>query len=125
MALVDDDEIEEVRGIFAEIGGGVSIFGRAAHKGLEDGEEEARVLRHFAFLADFVGLDARHSVLGKSGEGVVSLVGEDIAVGEEENAGTSRRLAAQVPAAVKQLPCDLEGDKGFAGAGRESQEDAL
>src|SRR6202030_3632225 len=105
VALVDDDEIEKVRRIFAEIGRGLG--GRAirlngilllanteigvpgtAHKGLEDGEKEAGVFGVFAFLADFVGFDARHSIFGKSGEGVVGLVGEDIAVREKEDAGT-------------------------------------
>jgi hypothetical protein len=31
----------------------------------------------------------------------------------------------QVPAAVEQLPGDLEGDEGLAGAGRQRQQDAL
>jgi hypothetical protein len=33
--------------------------------------------------------------------------------------------SAQVPATVKQLPRDLEGDEGLAGAGRQCQQDAL
>src|SRR3989339_847260 len=37
------------------------------------------------------------------GKGVVSLVGEDVAVGKEENARTARWLAAQGPAAVGQF----------------------
>src|SRR5205807_7892654 len=37
----------------------------------------------------------------------------------------SLRLAQQTPAALKQGPCDLEGDRGLAGAGGERQQDAL
>ena len=62
---------------------------------------------------------------GNGGEGVVGLVGEDVAVGEEQDARAARRLAAQVPAAVEQLPCDLKGDEGLARAGGEREQDAL
>ena len=34
-------------------------------------------------------------------------------------------FAAQVPAAVKELPRDLKGDEGLAGAGGEREQDAL
>src|SRR5207248_3313519 len=34
-------------------------------------------------------------------------------------------LAAQVPAAMEQLPADLKRDEGLAGAGGERQQDAL
>ena len=52
MALVDDDEIEEVGRILAEVGRGFAVLRRTAHEGLEDGEKQAAVLRDFAFLAD-------------------------------------------------------------------------
>ena len=64
-----------------------------AHEGLEDREEDAGVLRHAAFLPDFVRLDARQRVLGKGREGVVGLIGQDVAVGEEQDARPPRRLA--------------------------------
>ena len=97
----------------------------AAHEGLEDREEDAGVLRHAAFLADFVRLDARQRVFGKGREGVVGLIGQDVAVGEEQDARPPRRLARQVPAALEQRPGDLKGDRGLAGAGGERQQDAL
>jgi hypothetical protein len=46
VALVDDDEVEEVGGIVAEVGRGLAVFGRPAHEGLEDGEEQTGVLRN-------------------------------------------------------------------------------
>ena len=39
--------------------------------------------------------------------------------------GRRDRLAAQVPAAVEQLPGDLKGDEGLAGAGGQREQDAL
>ena len=125
MALVNDDEVEEVRRILAEIGRRLAVLRRAAHEGLEDGEEQAAVLRHLAFLADVVRLDAHQRVLGEGGEGVVSLIRQDVPVGEEQDARAARRLAAQVPAAVKQFPRDLKGDEGLARAGGQREQDAL
>src|SRR3546814_5603385 len=61
----------------------------------------------------------------KGREGVVGLVRQDVAVGQEQDARPPRRLAAEVPAAVEQLPGDLKGDGGLAGARRQRQEDAL
>ena len=83
MALVDDDEIEKVRRIFAEIRRWLAILRRAAHERLEDREEEAAVLRHLALLADVLRRDPHQRVLGKGREGIVGLIGEDVAVGEE------------------------------------------
>ena len=39
--------------------------------------------------------------------------------------GRRDRLAAQIPAAVKQLPRNLKGDERLARAGGERQQDAL
>ena len=125
MALVDDDEVEEVRRILAEVGRRLAVLRRTAHERLEDGEEQAAVLRHLALLADVLRLDPHQRVLGEGGEGVVGLVGEDVAVGEEQDARAARRLAAQVPAAVEQLPGDLKRDEGLARAGGEREQDAL
>ena len=60
MALVDDDEIEEVRWILAEIGRRLAILRRTAHERLKDGEEQATVLRHLSLLADVFGCDLHH-----------------------------------------------------------------
>ena len=92
MALVDDDEVEEVRRILAEIGRGLAVLRRPAHEGLEDGEEQAAVLGHLALLADVLRLDPHHRILGEGGEGVVGLVGEDVAVGEEQDARAARSV---------------------------------
>ena len=107
MALVDDDEIEEVGRIFAEVGRGLAVFRRAAHEGLEDGEEQAAVLRHLAFLADVLGLDAHQRILGEGGERsevVVSLVGEVVAVGEKQDARTAAGLGSALPVVRFQRP---------------------
>ena len=72
-----------------------------------------------------VGLDAAHRVFGKRGELVVGLVGKDVAVSQKEDARAARGFAAQVPAAVEQLPGDLKGDERLAGAGGERQKNAL
>ncbi len=58
------------------------------------------------------------------GEGVVGLIGEDVAVGQEEDAWAAGRFAGEIPSAVKEFPGDLEGDEGFSGSGGERQEDA-
>jgi hypothetical protein len=66
VALVDDDEVEEVRRVLAKVGRWLTILRRAAHEGLEDGEEDAAVLRHLALLADVVGRDAHQRIVGKA-----------------------------------------------------------
>jgi hypothetical protein len=125
MAFVDDDEVEEVLGIVAEVGRGVAVLGRPAHEGLEDGEEQATVLGHLALLADVFRFDADQRILGEGGEGVVRLIGEDVAVGEEQDARAARRFAAQVPPAVEELPRNLESDEGLARACGQREQDAV
>ena len=61
---------------------------------------------------------------GKGGEGVVGLVGEDVAVGEEQDARAAHGLAGEAPFRVEQFPGDLEGDGGLAGSGGEGEQDA-
>ncbi len=125
MAFVDDDEIEEVGWILAEVGRGLAILRRTAHEGLEDGEEHAGVLWDFAFLANVVGADSFQRVFGKRGEGcevVVGLVGEIVAVGEEENTRAASRFSPalpirQIPAGIEELPRDLECNGCFPRAG--------
>ena len=79
----------------------------------EDGEEDAAVLRHSALLADVVGGDAHQGIVGEGREGVVGLVGQDVAVGEEQDP----LLAAGLP----QPPDDLEGGVGLASAARHDE----
>ena len=83
MAFINDDEIEEIGRIFAEIWGGFSVFRRAAHKSLENREEKAAIFWDAAFLSNVVRIDAHECVFGECGKGVVSLIGQDIAVGEK------------------------------------------
>ena len=52
------------------------------------------------------------------------MVGEDVAVGQEQDARPPGGFSAQVPAALEQLPGNLEGDEGFAGPCGEGQQDA-
>ena len=61
---------------------------------------------------------------GKAEKALNAWLAEDVAVGEKQDARAARRLAAKVPAAVEQLPDDLEGDEGLAGAGGQRQQDA-
>ena len=112
-------------GYSPKYGRGLAVLRRAAHEGLEDREEQAAVLGHPALLPDVLRRDPHHRILGEGGEGVVGLVGEDVAVGEEQDARAAVRFAAQVPAAVEQLPGDLEGDEGLARAGGQRQQDAV
>ena len=121
MALVDDDEIEEIFGVFPKIGSAV----RSRHERLEDGEEQAAVLGGLALLTDVCRFDAHQRVLGEGGERVVGLVRQNVPVGEKEDAWLARGFAAQVPAGVKEFPRDLERDEGFAGAGGKREQDAL
>src|ERR1700730_874166 len=101
MALIDDDEIEEVRWVFAEIGRRLSVLRWTAHEGLEDSEKQTAVLRYPPLLADVLRLDPHHRILGKGGESIVGLVGENVAVSEEEDARPAGWFAAQVPAAAE------------------------
>src|SRR6185369_2501267 len=60
----------------------------------------------------------------ESGESVVSLIRQDVPVGKKKDARSPRRLAAQVPAAVEQFPCNLERDECLARACGEREQDA-
>src|ERR1035438_2727014 len=63
MALVDNDEIKEIWRVLAEIWRGFAVLRRTTHEGLEDGEEQAGILRNFALLADVLGRDSDHGIL--------------------------------------------------------------
>ena len=132
MALINDDEIEEVRRILAKVGRRFPILGRAAHEGLKDGKEQAAVLGHAAFLANVLGLDAHQRVVGKGGERSEIIVGlrrERVAVGQKQNARATRRLDAlvpldQIPTRLEQFPRNLESDGCFPRARGQRQENA-
>src|SRR5438552_10572785 len=102
MTLVNDDEVEEVRRILAEIRRRRTIFSRwSAHERLENGKEEAAVLRHFSFLLNVFRPDSNQRILGDGRERVVSLIRKDVSIGKNQNSRTARCLACQVPAAMK------------------------
>ena len=68
MALIDDDEIEEVGRVFAKVRRRFAVLGWPAHEGLENGEEDTPVLRDFALLADVIRLNPDHRVVRERGE---------------------------------------------------------
>ena len=113
MALVDDDEVEEVRRELLEEPGAALVLG----KRLVDREV------HLAALDDLAGLDLVAGIAEGREDAVLRLVDEDVAVGEVEDAGPAM-LAGAVPAGVPQLPADLERDGGLAGAGRHREQQA-
>lgn len=92
MALVDDDEVEEVRWILAEVRRWLSVRVGAEHEGLKDRKEDAGIGRDFSGLTNRVRRDADTGIVGKLRQGVVGLIGKDVAVGEEQNARAARRL---------------------------------
>ena len=65
MTFVDNDQIEIVGGILAEIRFRFTFFGLAAHECLEDRKEDAAVGWDFTVLLDFFGTDPDQSVFGK------------------------------------------------------------
>ncbi len=75
--------------------------------------------------SNFVRLNSDERVFRERGEGVVGLIGEDVAVCEEEDARAARWLARKVPATVKEFPRDLKGDEGLTRAGGEREQDAF
>ena len=123
MALVDDDEIEKVSRVVAKHRGRFALGVRAGHKGLEDGEEDIAVFRCPFLFPDLVRRDPHQRILREGREAVKCLIGQNIAIGQKQNARAACRFAValpivQVPAAVKQLPGKLKGNKGLAGSGR-------
>ena len=107
----------------------MSVLRCSAHKGLKNGEEDAAVLRNLAFFADFIRCNAYHRIFRKCGKGVVSLVSQNVSVGQKQDARPAGWFVfffpvGQVPAGMKELPGDLKGDKRFARAGCQCQQDA-
>src|SRR6266404_5832567 len=109
MALVYDDAIEEIGGILAEIRRGFAFLRRTAHEGLEDGEEQAGILRDLALFADILRLDANKGVVRERRERrevVVGLVGKVVPVGQEEDSRAPSGLCSTFP--VGQVPTCIE-----------------
>ena len=121
MAFVDDDEVEKVLRVFAEVG----RIARTAHEGLEDREKQTAVLRHPALLADLARLDPYQRVFRKRRERVERLIRQNVPIREKQNARAARWFARQVPAALKKFPRDLECNEGLARARCQREQDTL
>ena len=105
MALIDDDQVEEVRRIFPVQTRSPFVAG----DGLVDREINV------AAMADLAILDLEPRVAeGRKGLGH-RIVNENIAVGEEQDFGFAE-VAALVPPGRPQPPRDLERYRGLAGA---------
>src|SRR5665213_629471 len=126
VTLINDDEVEEVGWILTEVRRWRTVVIRfPTHERLKDCEEQATVLRDLSLLRDVGRVDAHECVLGESGERVVSLIGEDVSVGQKENARSAFRFSAQVPPTIEELPRNLESNECLAGACREREKNAL
>lgn len=97
----------------------------AKHEGLKDREEQAAVLRHLALLFDLIRLDPDQSIFRKCRERMERLIGQNVTIGQEQDARSASRFAArfpvgQIPATLEQLPLQLKRDESFAGSGSQS-----
>ena len=125
VALVDDHQVEKVGRILPIVGGhivfGVELVGFALRDGLVDGEEDVGVGRHpAAALFDLFAVDADDVFLQRV-EGVESLIGQDVSVGQEEDLGASGAAVA-APAGCEEPIDDLKGDVGLARTRRQGQQ---
>src|SRR5690606_32336816 len=130
MALIDDDEIEEVGRVLAEIGRRLAVLRRPGHERLKDREEDAAVGRHPALLSNRFRRYAYERVFFECGEGVVRLIGKRVAISKEQDAWSALwRLSGfpvlEIPATMKQFPRDLKSDEGLARASCERQQDPI
>jgi hypothetical protein len=107
VTLVDDDQIEEVRGeLLVDV-----LFLLGAGDGLIEAQVDLEGLVHRAVGDLGHRLAERLEVVG------LGLVGEDVAIDEEQDA----LLGPGLP----QPPDDLKGGVGLAGAGGHDQQDAV
>lgn len=105
MTLVDDDQVEEIGGIFPEQAETSFIFG--------DGLVDRKV--HLPARADLAVFDFPAG-LAEGREGLVlGIVDQDVTVCQVQNLRPPM-LAGPVPAAVPELPGDLKPDLGLARA---------
>lgn len=128
MAFIHHHKINEVGRILAEPGGGFAVHNRTGHQGLEDGEEHAGVGGHAALFTQGFWIDSSQGGFfkgGKAAEVVEGLIGEGVAIGQEEDAGPAGGLAGDIPTGLEQLPDYLEGDRCLAGTGGHGQQDAV
>jgi len=112
VALVDDDEIEEVPGVLAvqarsAFVAGDALIGREIHVAARGGFSPGYLVAGVPERAEIL----RHRI-----------VDEDVAIGEEEHLRTARG-AFGVPARGPELPGDPERDGGLARAGAQVEQD--
>ena len=112
MALVDDDEVEEIRVKMLVDLLAVEILVQILVVGKVD-------------LADFVDLllhgtavDDNSFVLRKGGKGTIRLILEVVPVGKEKDTATFQDIS------LKQFPHELEHRESLAGTGGHQQKDA-
>ncbi len=125
MALVHHKQIKEIGWVVSKLRLGVALLVHSSHEGLEDGEEDAAVLGNPTPVADHLWVNAHQCILRKGAKGIKSLIRKDVAIGKKEDAGSALGFLSfskscspvcEVPAAVEELPCNLEGNRGLAGA---------
>ena len=100
---------------------------------MKDREENTAILRNSPLLTNVTRFNthqrARLRIL-ECRKCVECLIGEIIAVGQEQNARPALRFGIglavlQIPAAVIQLPRQLESNEGFAGTGGQREQHAV
>ena len=111
MALVHDDEVEEVGRVLAVQARAVLV----PRDGLIDGEVD------FPPLADLAGRDLPAGIAEGHKGLVLRVVNEDVAIGKVENLGPAV-LARAVPPSVPEFPADLESDECLPGASRHREQ---
>ena len=121
MAFVDDDEVEEVARVLTE----VRLATALAHEGLENREEDAAVHRDGLLLRDRRRIDPHERVLREGRERIECLIGEHVAVCQEQDPRAAASVTVEVPTGVEELPRELERDVGFARSGGEREQDPL
>jgi hypothetical protein len=114
MALIDDDQVEEILGVFLVKSGAPLVLG--------DGLVNREI--HLAPLVDFAVLNLPSSITEGGEHLVLRVIDQNISVGEIKNLRTAV-LARPVPAHVPKLPTDLKCHGGFPGSRRHGKQDSL
>src|SRR6266849_603150 len=112
MALVDNDEVEEVLRVFAVEAGPTFVPGNC----LVGCEIHLAAFHRFA-------LDLVPGVLERREDLVLGVVNENVAVGEVQNPRPTV-FTCPVPTGTPELPANLEGNEGLSGAGCKREEHA-
>ena len=115
MALVHDDEVEEIRGEFLVKSGTALVLG----DGLIRGEIKLAAVDHHPAL-DFVPR------IAEPGKGfVLGIIHQEITVCEVQDARLPGRIALGVPLGRPEFPADLKRHDSLAGASGHCQQHAL